>query len=42
MGLRLPGDSVVKNPPTSADTRDVCLIPGTGRSPAKGNGNPAQ
>ena len=32
MGLRLPGDSVVKNPPTNAvGSRDVCSIPGTGR-----------
>ena len=31
---------VVKNPPANAgDTRDVCLIPGSGRSPGGGNGN---
>ena len=30
-----PGDSVVKNPPTSAG--DVGLIPGSGRSPGDGN-----
>ena len=31
---------VVKNPPANAgDPRDVCLIPGLGRSPGKGNGN---
>ena len=24
------------------DTRDVCLIPGLGRSPERGNGNPLQ
>ena len=34
---------VVKNPPASAgDTRDVDLIPGSGRSPGGGNGNPLQ
>ena len=32
---------VVKNPPASAgDARDVGLIPGLGRSPGIGNGNP--
>ena len=32
---------VVKNPPVSAgDVRDVGLIPGSGRSPGGGNGNP--
>ena len=24
------------------ETRDVCLIPGSGRSPREGNGNPLQ
>ena len=34
---------VVKNPPTNAgDVRDMGLIPGLGRSPAEGNGNPLQ
>ena len=33
-----PGGSVVKNP--SANTKDTRLIPGLGRSPAEGNGNP--
>ena len=33
-----PGGSVVKNPPANAG--DVGLIPGLGRSPGKGNGNP--
>ena len=34
---------MVKNPPTNAgDTRDTGLIPGLGRSPGKGNGNPLQ
>ena len=32
---------VIKNPPASAgDIRDVGLIPGLGRSPGGGNGNP--
>ena len=31
---------LVKNPPANAgDTRDVGLIPGSGRSPGGGNGN---
>ena len=38
--LGIPGDSVVKNPPAKA--RDVGLIPGSGRSPGEGNGNPLQ
>ena len=34
---------VVKNPPASAgDTGDAGLIPGSGRSPGVGNGNPLQ
>ena len=37
------GGSVVKNPPASAgDTGDTGLIPGSGRSPGRGNGNPLQ
>ena len=37
------GGSVVKNPPANAeDTGDVGSIPGSGRSPAGGNGNPFQ
>ena len=31
---------IVKNPPTKAG--DVALIPGSGRSPEEGNGNPLQ
>ena len=32
---------VVKNPPANVgDTRDMSLIPGSGRSPGEGNGNP--
>ena len=38
-----PGDSVVKNPPVNAeDTGDSGLIPGSGRYPGGGNGNPLQ
>ena len=38
-----PDGSVVKNPPTSAgDARDLVSIPGLGRSPIGGNGNPLQ
>ena len=34
---------VLKNLPASAgDTRDMGLIPGSGRSPGVGNGNPLQ
>jgi len=34
---------VVKNPPANAGvSRDVGLIPGSGRSPGVGNGNPLQ
>ena len=34
---------VVKNPPVNARlTRDAGLIPGLGRSPGEGNGNPLQ
>ena len=34
---------MVKNPPASAgDTRDTGSIPGSGRSPERGNGNPLQ
>ena len=34
---------VVKNPPASAgDARDVGSIPGSGRSPGGGHGNPLQ
>ena len=35
-----PGGSVVKNPPAKA--RDVGVLPGLGRSPGEGNGNPLQ
>ena len=34
---------VVENPPANAgDTGDSSLIPGLGRSPRRGNGNPLQ
>ena len=34
---------VVKNLPANAgDIRDTALIPGSGRSPAEGHGNPLQ
>ena len=35
-----PGGSVVKNLPASAG--DAGLIPGSGKSPGEGNGNPLQ
>ena len=36
-----PGGSVIKNPPANAgDTGGPGLIPGLGRSPEEGNGNP--
>ena len=38
-----PGGSVVKNlPACTGDTRDMCLIPGSERSPREGNGSPLQ
>ena len=38
-----PGGSVVKNMPANAGgIRDTGLIPGSGRSPGEGNGNPLQ
>ena len=38
--LGSPGGAVVKNP--SADALDSGSIPGLGRSPGEGNGNPLQ
>ena len=38
--MGFPGGSVVKNPPANAG--DAGLIPGSGRSPGVGNGNPLQ
>ena len=41
--LGCPGGTVVKNLPVySGDPRDPGLIPGLGRSPRVGNGNPLQ
>ena len=38
-----PGSIVLKTPPANAeDARDTGLIPGLGRSPGVGNGNPLQ
>ena len=37
-----PGHAVVKNPANAGNARDVDLIPGSGRSPEVGNGNPLQ
>jgi len=36
--LGFSGGSMVKNPPANAG--DLCSIPGPGRSPGEGNGNP--
>ena len=38
--LGFPGSTVVENPPAKAG--DVDLIPGSGRFPEGGNGNPLQ
>ena len=39
--LSFPRGTVVKNPPANAgDARDKVSIPGSGRSPRAGNGNP--
>ena len=38
--MGLPGGSVVKKLPPNA--RDLSLIPGSGRYPEEGNGNPLQ
>jgi len=38
--LSFPGGSVVKNP--LASSADMGTIPGLGRSPGEGNGNPLQ
>ena len=41
--MGFPGGPVVKNPPANAgDTGDPGSIPGSGRSPGAGNGNPLQ
>ena len=38
--MGFPGGSVVKNPPANAG--DTGLIPGLGKSPGEGSGNPFQ
>ena len=41
--MGFPSGSVVKNPPGNVGAAgDVGSIPGLGRSPGKGNGNPLQ
>ena len=41
--MGFPRGLVVKNPAANEEgTRDSCLIPGWGRSPGEGNGNPLQ
>ena len=41
--MGFPGGSVVNNPPANTgDAGDWGLIPGSGRSPGEGNGNPLQ
>ena len=37
--MGFPGSSVVKNPPANAGDTDL-TIPGLGRSPGEGDGNP--
>ena len=42
MDMGFLGGSVVKNLPASTeDAGDTSLIPGSGRSPGEGNGNPS-
>ena len=41
--MGFPGGAVVKNLPASAgDIKDTGSIPGSGRSPGEGHGNPLQ
>ena len=40
LNVGFPGSSMVKNP--SANAGDPGWIPGSGRSPGEGNGNPLQ
>ena len=41
--MGFPSGAVVKNPPANAgDTGDAGSIPGSGRAPGGGNGNPLQ
>ena len=38
--MGFPSGSVLKNSPQVQETRDPGTIPGSGRSPGEGNGNP--
>ena len=40
--MGFPGGSVVKNPPAGAGDMVSSIIPGLGRAPGGGNGNPLQ
>ena len=41
--MGFPGSTVLKNPPANAgDAREAGLIPGSGKSPGVGLGNPLQ
>ena len=40
--VSLLGGSAVKNPPAVQETWEAGSIPGLGRSPGEGNGNPLQ
>ena len=41
--VEFPGGSVVKDPPANAgESKDLGSLPGSGRSPGGGNGNPLQ
>ena len=41
--MGFPDGTVIKNPPANAgDARDAGSVPGLGRSPGVGNGNPLQ
>ena len=43
LSVGFPGSTVVKNQSANAGgARDVGLMPGSGRSPGEGNGNPLQ
>ena len=41
-GLGFPGGTSGKLPDNAGDIRDASLIPGSGRFPGEGNGNPLQ
>ena len=40
--MGFPSGSVVKNQPANAGEGDTGSVPGSGRSPGKGNGDPCQ